>query len=219
MALCAQTTRCCAILAEIASECGKVVATGSDSVGAEARDSLQLALDVLAEVNMTTFPLLAGGAIPIGRCDDVASAGIVELSDGGSPDDLAEAILAWASRAVLTRWQAVLSEWTRRGPAIQPVRDLAEVIALHTRCLHYEYYQRSKLIQTPWRCTGMPGTRLGVLMAELLQTPPTVIFTSSPNESIVAELVSYHYPFWDRAYFCFNSPWDDLHVPGDGDAK
>jgi len=210
---CVRTTRCCEVVAETASESGKVLAAGSRDLAPGVRESAQRALEVLTDARMTTFLLLAGGVVPIGHCAAGPDPVGIQLDDMRSPDCTAEAFLAWASRIVLTRWQATLSAWVERGQADQPLRDLEAVIALQTLCLQFEYYQRSIPIHIPWRNGGQADSRIKDLASQLISTPPTAIFTTSPNESIVAELVSYHYPFWDRPFFCFNSPWDSFHAP------
>jgi hypothetical protein len=210
---CAENSRCCEILADVTSDCGRIVAAGRPSVDESVRERVQLTLDLLAASKMDTFPLLSGGVIPVNACTEVTGAGRDGVTATGSPDEIAESVLTFASHVVISRWQEAMSEWGARSSPAQPLRGLNAIVALLAGSLQYEYYRRSGNVRAPWRDIRAAVARQDVLTSELLRTPPSAIFHSSPNESIVAELVSYHYPFWDRAYFCFNSPWDSFRIP------
>ncbi|MFF0087084.1 hypothetical protein ACFYR1_46630 [Streptomyces canus] len=174
------------------------------------RRVVDAALTLLSATRMLTFPLLAGGQVVIAAAVPHASHAVLELQEHWDAHDTATNILALSSRTVLQSWYDALEE----EGADQPLRPLRDVARLLSGCLAHEYYVRR--IRSASDALGHESLeqRRDALAEQLLEFTPRDVFTESPNESVVAELVSYYYPHWDRRYFAFHSPWDNFRLAG-----
>lgn len=192
---------------QVASDCGTIVVAGEGVVDAAVSELARQVVRAVVESEMMTFPLLASEDVPVSVCKEQVTRYGPTPTSLSAIDAGAEAVLAWACANVVTQWVKAAREWSDRAAIAQPVRDLGATSDLLTASLLWHYHDRAL------EYSDANYERQWKLERWLLNHPPTEVFTTSPNESVVAELVSYHYPFWDRAYFCFFSPWDDFKSP------
>lgn len=183
-----------------------------DGLSGERLRFVEHALGLLAETRHLTMPVLAGGAVLASAEASAHEHTVVEVADQSDVDGLAVDVLTYSARTVLTKWYAAMDAFCgRQGVAPQSQRDYETVATLFTRCLAFEHYQR-RIEQ------GAAGERHELVRRRealgqwLFEASPDQVFTGGVAESIVAELVSYYYPFWNRSHFPFHSPWDNFRV-------
>jgi hypothetical protein len=174
----------------------------------EDRALVAAAVGLLTRTRHTAVPVLAGGVVVTGTAHGAHP--VVTLD--GDADEVAARMLATTGRMVLASWYEVIGGMRAEGRTEQPLRDFDTVATLFADCLAFEHHQRRLETGVDGPLAAELTRRRDAIGERLHDTTPESVFVDSATESVVAELVSYHYPHWNRSHFPFHSPWDTFRV-------
>ncbi|GAB2695101.1 hypothetical protein [Kitasatospora kifunensis] len=202
-------------IASVHTEVGSFTVYGERLAGERTTAVLSAGLSLLADTQHLSLPVLSGGRILLtnGRPHDHP---VLVADESWDADQCSVDLLAVSSGVVLRAWYAVLEEHAADSGAPQPIRAFEPTAQLLAACLEFEHCMRRLEMPLDGALRRGLVERRDRVGEFLFANSPDLIFTDSPNESIVAELVSYHYPYWNRSYFPFHSPWDTWRVKKSG---
>jgi hypothetical protein len=180
-----------------------LVVTGPSADAAECAQVLEGALAELEATGFDYVVELALGAVAVGV--EIPAVRFVGTLPQGLPAiGAAKNLLCSASRELLAQWYEAVRYGNEHGLG-HPLRDFNAVAALFSDCLSDEFDTRRTERGLPRHIDPDDDQARHDRLARLT---PADLFVADNQESIVAELVSYVYPLWDRVRYTIDSPFD-----------